>query len=128
MNRAQIMGRLGKDPESHADKEGRKFVTFSVATTDYFKDKNGERQEDTQWHQVTCFSKNLCHLMEKYAPKGRQIFVEGKLRTSTYQKTGEKSPRYSTEIIASKIELLGDKVESAHELEEGMESTQEPQE
>lgn len=125
INRAEIMGNLGKTPEIHMDKEGRKYVTFSVATKEYHK---GKRQDEPQWHQVVCFNKSLCDLMEKYAPKGRQIYVEGRLHNSNYQKAGEESRRYSTEIIASKIVLLGDKVESAQEAEDDSNSAQEHQE
>ena len=106
VNRALILGNCGKDPEVRVVGEN-KVVSFSVATTEKYKDsKTGEWKENTEWHNIVCW-RNTAELAEKYIKKGTQLFIEGKLRTRSWEKDGEK--RYVTEIVADSIQLLGKK-------------------
>lgn len=119
LNKAQVMGHTGKDAKILNDKNGNPFaVTFSIATTEYFKDKEtGETKDHTEWHNIICYNKKIFSMLEKYALKGRLIYVEGKLHTSQYDKDGESSKRYSTQIIAERIRLV-DKKEGEKEIAE----------
>lgn len=105
LNKAMIIGNVGKDPEiKHLDK-GVSVVTIPIATTERYKDRNGETREQTEWHNVV-FWRNLADFVERYVKKGSQIFVEGKLRSRSWEdQSGQK--RYTTEIVADTIRLLG---------------------
>ena len=107
MNKAILIGNLGKDPEiSHTD-SGTTIAKFSIATSDKWKDKkSGESQNRTEWHRITAFGK-LAEICEEYLHKGKQVCIEGRIQTSSWEKDGIK--RYSTEIIASNMEMLGGK-------------------
>lgn len=106
VNRVLILGNCGKDPEVRVVGEN-KVASFSVATTEKYKDsKTGEWKENTEWHNIVCW-RNTAELAEKYIKKGTQLFIEGKLRTRSWDKDGEK--RYVTEIVADSIQLLGKK-------------------
>ena len=111
LNKAQIIGNCGKDAEVRMVGEN-KVATFSVATAEKYKDsKSGEWKENTEWHNIVSW--NHAELCEKYVSKGSQLYVEGKLRTRSWDdKDGNK--RYVTEILAEKIDLLG-KRESSEE-------------
>jgi single-strand DNA-binding protein len=104
-NRVLILGNLGKDPELRFGTTGQAFCKFSVATTDTWNDKDGNKQEKTEWHSVTVFGKTAENCGQ-YLAKGRQVFVEGKLQTRNYDdKDGVK--RYVTEIVAQQVKFLG---------------------
>lgn len=110
LNRAQILGNCGKDAEVRMVGEN-KVATFSVATAEKYKDsKSGEWKENTEWHNIVCW-RHTAELAEKYIRKGTQLYIEGKIRTRSWEKDGEK--RYVTEIVADTIQLLGKKEESA---------------
>ena len=100
VNKAIIVGHLGRDPEARSTKGGKTVVTLSVATTHRRKDADDE----TEWHRVTVFGQQA-EACERYLARGRLVYVEGRLRTSSYEKDGIK--RYSTEIIASTVQFLG---------------------
>lgn len=105
LNKAMIIGNVGKDPEvKHLDK-GLAVVTLPIATTERFKDKNGELREQTEWHNVV-FWRSLAEFVERHVRKGSQVFVEGRLRTRSWEdQSGQK--KYATEIVADVIRLLG---------------------
>ena len=110
LNKAQIIGNCGKDAEVRMVGEN-KVATFSVATAEKYKDsKSGEWKENTEWHNIVC-RRHTAELAEKYIRKGTQLYIEGKIRTRSWEKDGEK--RYVTEIVADTIQLLGKKEESA---------------
>lgn len=110
LNKAQIIGNCGKDAEVRMVGEN-KVATFSVATAEKYKDsKSGEWKENTEWHNIVCW-RHTAELAEKYIRKGTQLYIEGKIRTRSWEKDGEK--RYVTEIVADTIQLLGKKEESA---------------
>lgn len=110
INKAIIVGNLGKDPEVSYAASGTAICKFTVATSEKWKDKNtGDMQEKTEWHRVTCFGR-LAEVCGEYLTKGRQVYIEGRIQTSKYEKDG--STRYSTEIIASTMKMLGQKGDS----------------
>jgi single-strand DNA-binding protein len=108
INKVIIIGRLGNDPEVRYTPSGAAVAKFSVATSEEWKDKNtGEKKERTEWHRITAWGK-LGEICGEYLAKGRQVYVEGRLQTSSYDdKDGVK--RYSTEIVASDVQFLGSK-------------------
>jgi single-strand DNA-binding protein len=104
-NSVQLIGWLGKDPEVK-DFNDRKKASFSIATTDSYKNQKGEKVEDTQWHNVVIWGK-LAGIAEKYLKKGAEVAVEGKLVHRVYEANGEK--RYITEININDMVMLGGK-------------------
>ena len=107
LNRATIIGHLGQDPElRYLPTSGQPVTAFSVATDESFTDKDGQRQERTDWHQVVVYGKAAenCH---KYLAKGREVYVEGRLRTREYEARDNGGKRQRTEIIASRVQFLG---------------------
>ena len=121
LNRAQIIGNCGKDAEVRMVGEN-KVATFSVATAEKYKDsKSGEWKENTEWHNIVSW--NHAELCDKYVSKGSSLFIEGKLRTRTWEdKQGNK--RYTTEILADKIELLGKKEDDGQKQQSQTQQTQ----
>jgi single-strand DNA-binding protein len=104
-NSVQLIGWLGKDPEVKQFND-RKKATFSIATTDSYKNQKGEKVEDTQWHNVVIWGK-LAGIAEKYLKKGAEVCVEGKLVHRVYESNGEK--RYITEVNVNDLVMLGGK-------------------
>lgn len=106
-NSVQLIGRLGADPEKTTYGENKSRVRFSLATNDYFRDKDGERQEETQWHNIVAFGKTA-EIAEKYLKKGDEVALGGKI---TYRSWDDKegNKHYITEVILSDLLLLGDK-------------------
>ncbi len=102
-NSVQLIGRLGKDPEVKLYND-KKRVSFSIATSDSYKNQKGEKVEDTQWHNIVIWGK-LAGVAEKYLKKGNEVAVEGKLVHRIYESNGEK--RYYTEINVNDLVLLG---------------------
>ena len=111
LNRASLIGNLGADPEVRRLNDGKPVVSFRVATSETWKDKqSGEKRERTEWHQVVVFSEGLCEIVEKYCRKGSKVFVEGQLQTRKWQGQ-DGTDRYTTEIVlrnfVGQIVLLG---------------------
>ncbi len=107
VNKAIIIGNLGKDPEMRFMPSGDAICNFSIATTDSWKDKSGEKQEKTEWHRISMFGK-LAEIAGEYLKKGSQVYVEGRLQTRKWQdKDGHE--RYTTEIVADRMQMLGSK-------------------
>ncbi len=104
LNRVMLLGNLGADPELRVTQGGSAVLKLRLATTETYLDKNNTRQEKTEWHQVTMWGKRG-EALSKILKKGDRIFIEGSLRTSSYEKNGEK--RYSTEINATNLILSG---------------------
>ena len=99
MNRVQLIGNLGKDPEIKSTSSGNSFAKFSIATSERWKDKStGEKKEKTSWHNVVCWNEHLTKIIEQYVSKGSKVFVEGKLETRKWQ-DGDGNDRYSTEVV-----------------------------
>ena len=107
MNKVFLMGRLGNNPEVKTA-NGQQLAKFSLATTETYKDKLGEKKEQTEWHNITVWGK-LAEVAGKYLTKGSQVLVEGKICNKNYEKDGEK--KYYTEILASSFQMIGGKAE-----------------
>jgi single-strand DNA-binding protein len=98
VNKVQIIGNLGRDPEIRSFSNGGRVCNIRVATTEKWKSKDGERKEHTEWHSVAIFQEGLVGVCEKYLKKGSKVYVEGTLKTRKYQ-AQDGSDRYSTEIV-----------------------------
>lgn len=108
LNKVMLIGNIGKDPEIRYLDGNVKVATFSLATTEKYKDRQGNTKEMTEWHNIVAW-RNLADIVEKYMTKGRQVYVEGRLRTRDWtDQSGNK--RYSTDIIADTVQLLGQKI------------------
>jgi single-strand DNA-binding protein len=105
VNKVILIGHLGKDPEVRHLEGGNSVANFTMATNEYYKDKQGTRVERTEWHNIAAW-RNLAELAEKYLRKGHQVYVEGRIRTRQYQDKDNQT-RYITEIIAEEITMLG---------------------
>lgn len=98
INKVTLVGNLGRDPEIRVSASGQKIAHFSVATSDTWKDKSGERQEKTEWHRVVVFSSPLSEVAEKYLKKGSKVYIEGSLQTRKYTDASGQE-KYITEVI-----------------------------
>ena len=105
VNKVILMGNLGRDPEVRFMPNGDAVCNFSIATTDSWKDKAGERQEKTEWHNIVMY-RRLAEIAGEYLKKGRPVYLEGRLQTRKWQ-TKEGHDRYTTEIIADSMQMLG---------------------
>jgi single-strand DNA-binding protein len=105
VNKVILVGNLGKDPEVRHLEGGVSVAHFTLATNDYYKDKQGNRVERTEWHNISAW-RGLADMADKYLKKGQQVYIEGKLRTRQYQDKDQQT-RYITEIVADEISLLG---------------------
>lgn len=105
VNKVILVGNLGKDPELRYTPSGVAVATFSLATSERYKDKNGEWVDKTEWHNVVAW-RQLAEICGKYLHKGKQVYIEGKLQTRSYDdRDGNK--RYTTEIVADQMQMLG---------------------
>ena len=105
INKVILVGNLGKDPEVRYFSDGTAVVNFSIATSEEWKDKNtGEKKVKTEWHRIVAF-RNLAEICGEYLSKGKQVYVEGKLQTRSWEKDGV--TRYTTEIVADRLQMLG---------------------
>ncbi len=121
VNKVILIGNLGRDPEIRHTQGGTEVASFSVVTSETWNDKQtGERRERTEWHNVTCFGRNA-EIAREYLRQGSKIYVEGSLKTDSWEKDGVK--RYKTEIVAQRFQMLdgrpggeeGDRMRSATE-------------
>ena len=105
VNKVILIGRLGQNPEVRHTPSGSSVANFSLATNEAWTDKQGQKQERTEWHRVVVWGK-LADLCGQYLQKGRQVFIEGKLQTRQWQdKDGQ--TKYTTEVLASTVQFLG---------------------
>ena len=111
LNRALLIGNVGNDPEvRYLNNEQGKFTSFRLATTERYKDRNGDVKENTEWHQIVAWGK-MADIVEKFVKKGSQLYVEGKITTRRWtDKDG--NDRFTTEIRAEGIQILGKKEEA----------------
>lgn len=113
LNKVTLIGRVGKDPEIRRTKDGKKIASFSLSTSETWKDKNtGEKREKTEWHNIVIYNEGLAGVVENYVKKGNQIYIEGALQTRKWQDK-EGKDRYTTEVVLQNfngnIILLGGK-------------------
>ena len=105
LNKVMLIGNVGRDPEVRYLEGNAKVATFTLATTERFKDRSGELRENTEWHNIVCWRQNA-DVAERYVHKGTQLYIEGRLRTRSYiDQAGVK--KYTTEIEAQTFQLLG---------------------
>lgn len=125
VNKVILIGRLGADVELKYTPSGTAVANFSLATTESWNDKSGQKQERTEWHRIVVWGK-LAELCNQYLSKGRQAFVEGALQTRAWEgKDGNK--RYTTEINARTVQFLGGAGKPANNGEEGAEKKETPE-
>ena len=104
LNKVMLIGNLGNDPEVRSTQDGRSLCTFSIATTESWKDKNsGERRDKTEWHRIVIFNEGLVRIAEQYLKKGSKVFLEGQLQTRKWEDK-EGNIRYFNSIQGWKIE------------------------
>ena len=105
VNKAIILGNLGADPDVRTTPQGQMVATLSIATSESFTNRDGQRQERTEWHRVVLWGKTA-ELAQRYLQKGRKVFIEGRIQTRSWddQQTGQK--RYSTEVVASNMVFI----------------------
>jgi len=127
VNKVILVGNLGKDPEVRHLENGTPVASFSLATSETYKDKtSGERKTNTEWHNIVLW-RGLAEVSEKYLHKGDQVYIEGKLVTRSWEKDG--ITRYTTEIVANNMTMLssrGNQSETEHTQNSGNAATQPP--
>ncbi|WP_028456310.1 single-stranded DNA-binding protein [Chitinilyticum litopenaei] len=107
LNKVLLIGNLGRDPESRFLPSGGAVCNFSIATTESWKDKNtGQKQEKTEWHNITMYGR-LAEIAGQYLKKGSSVYIEGRLQTRKWQDKQTGADRYTTEIVADEMKMLG---------------------
>jgi single-strand DNA-binding protein len=109
INKVILVGNLGKDPDTFTFEGGAKKVSFSLATTEQYKDSKGDKQKITEWHNIVCW-RGLADIAEQFLRKGMQVYIEGKIRTRSWEDNGTK--KYITEIVADNFQMLGSRSEN----------------
>lgn len=104
VNKVILVGNLGADPELKYTPSSKPVCNLRIATTEVYKDKDGQRQEKTEWHRITVWG-DMGENCQKYLSKGRSVYVEGKLQTRSYDKDGQK--HYATDVVATSVVFLG---------------------
>jgi len=111
INKVELIGNLGADPEVKAMPSGGNVVNLRLATTRRWKDRNtGDRKEATEWHRVVCFNRTA-DIAAQYLKKGSQVYIEGRIQTRKWQ-AQDGTDRYSTEVVANSLSMLGSKSDS----------------
>lgn len=108
-NKVQLIGNLGNTPEIINLESGKKLAKFSIATNEVYRNANGEKKQDTQWHNIVAWGKTA-EIIEKYVFKGSEVAVEGKLTTRSYD-DNEGAKRYITEVVVDEVLMLGNRAE-----------------
>jgi len=106
INKVIVIGNLGANPEVRALPSGQNVANFSLATTERFTDRNGAKQERTDWHRIVAFGR-LADTCSRFLSKGRQVYIEGRITTRQYEAKDGSGKRYRTEIVARQLRLLG---------------------
>ncbi len=116
VNKVILVGRLGKDPETRYMTNGEAVTNATLATSENWKDKSGEKQEKTEWHNLV-FYRRLAEVAGEYLKKGSQVYIEGKIQTRKWQDKETGKDRYTTEIIVNEMQMLGGKAGGAGSFE-----------
>jgi single-strand DNA-binding protein len=106
LNKVMLIGHLGSDPELRTTTSGQSVVNFTVATNENFKDGSGNLQERTEWHRIVVWGK-LAEICSQYLKKGRQVYIEGRLQTRSWDDTKSGEKKYATEIVCTDMQMLG---------------------
>ncbi len=123
LNKVQLIGRLGADPEMRYTGSGMPVTSFSLATNRQWTDRDGNTQDETDWHNIVAWDR-LAQICNEHLAKGRLVYIEGRLRTRTYEANGQK--QYRTEIVASDMLMLDSAAGSGSEQTRGREVADEP--
>ena len=125
VNKVILVGNLGKDPELRYTPSGAAVANFSLATTERYKDRDGNQKENVEWHNIVAW-RQLAEICGKYLVKGKQVYIEGKLQTRSYDdRDGNK--RYITEIVADQMQMLGGKGDDSGRQEQRQKQKHQPQ-
>ena len=108
LNKVMLIGRLGKDPELRYTPSGSPVATFNIATDESYKDKEGKKVENTDWHRVVVWNK-LAEICGQYLKKGSLVYIEGKLKTRSYDDKATGAKKFITEIVGDQMSMLGGK-------------------
>ncbi len=112
INKVIVIGNLGANPVIRTlPKSGQNVANFSLATTERFTDRNGDKQERTEWHRVVAFGR-IADTCQQFLSKGRQVYIEGRLTTRQYEAKDGSGKRYRTEIVARQLRLLGNRTDA----------------
>lgn len=114
LNKVILIGNLGRDPETRHMPSGGAVCNFSIATTETWKDKDGNKQEKTEWHSIVLYNK-LAEIAQQYLKKGASVYLEGRLQTRKWQDKNTGEDRYSTEIVCDQMQMLGGKREGSQD-------------
>ena len=123
VNKVILLGNLGQDPDIRTMQNGKKVCTFSLATSDSWKDKEtGEKKEKTEWHRVVIFNEGLVKVVQQYVKKGNQVYVEGQLTTRKWRDEKSGTDKYSTEVVLqgfnSSFKILSNKSNQVDNLQD----------
>lgn len=126
VNKAILVGRLGSNPEIRYTSGGTAVANFNVATSEHWNDKEGQKQERTEWHRIVVWSK-LAETCNQYLTKGKEVYVEGRLQTRQWEdQNGNK--RYTTEIVATTVRFLGSSAQTGTKAEKTEDMAPQPSE
>jgi single-strand DNA-binding protein len=106
LNKVMLIGNLGRDPEVRSTPSGQPVANFTLATSRRWKDKNGQRQEQTEWHNIVVWGKQA-EIAGQYLTKGKQIFLEGRLQTRSWEDRTSGEKKYRTEVVCDNFQMLG---------------------
>lgn len=112
VNKAILVGRLGRDPETRYTSGGQAVANFTLATDETYKDRSGERQKRTEWHRVVLWGK-LAEIAQQYLKKGTLVYIEGRIQTRQWEDKRDGQKKSSTEIVANAMRMLGGRGEGA---------------
>ena len=118
LNKVLLIGNLGRDPEVRTTPSGQPVATFSIATSRRWKDRDGNRQEQTEWHNIVVWGKQA-EVAGQYLTKGKQVFVEGRLQTRSWDDKNSGEKKYKTEVICENFQMLGGRPGSEHDGDPG---------
>ncbi|MCP3962302.1 MAG: single-stranded DNA-binding protein [bacterium] len=118
INRVFLLGNLGRDPEVRSTTSGSAVATFSMATSRRWRDSGGERREQTEWHNVVCFGR-LAEVAGQYLTRGRQVFIEGRLQTRSWEDRQTGETRCRTEVVGQRLQMLGQRGDGGAGASEG---------
>ena len=112
VNKAILVGRLGRDPETRYTSGGQAVCNFTLATDSSYKDRSGERQKKTEWHRIVLWGK-LAEIAQQYLKKGQLVYIEGRLQTREWEDKRDGQKRTTTEIVGNEMRMLGSRAEGA---------------
>lgn len=114
VNKVILIGNLGRDPEVRSTPSGQTVASFSLATSRRWRDRDGNRQEQTEWHNIVCWGRSA-EIAGQYLTKGKQIYVEGRLQTRSWEDKQSGEKKYRTEVICESFQMLGQRSDQSSE-------------